>query len=94
KIIDAAEGRNLEEVETAMLKAASGGGKGIPSLGQDVRKKRRTEIEYLNGHVSEKGRTLGIPTPFNDRIVQIVKELGIGFESNPSHLKPLEEMLP
>ncbi|HAD35652.1 MAG TPA: 2-dehydropantoate 2-reductase, partial [Gammaproteobacteria bacterium] len=52
KIIDAAEGRNLEEVETAMLKAASGGGKGIPSLGQDVRKKRRTEIEYLNGHVS------------------------------------------
>ena len=94
KIIDAAEGRNLEEVEAVMLKAASGGGKGIPSMGQDVRKKRRTEIEYLNGHVSEKGRTLGIPTPFNDRIVQIVKELGIGFESDPSHLKPLEEMLP
>ncbi|GIT49509.1 MAG: hypothetical protein Ct9H300mP14_14370 [Gammaproteobacteria bacterium] len=39
KIIDAAEGRNLEEVEAIMLKAASGGGKGIPSLGQDVRKK-------------------------------------------------------
>ncbi|GIT49508.1 MAG: hypothetical protein Ct9H300mP14_14360 [Gammaproteobacteria bacterium] len=41
-----------------------------------------------------KVETLGIPTPFNDRIVQIVKELGIGFESNPSHLTPLEEMLP
>ena len=74
--------------------AASVAGKGIHERGQDVRKSRRNEMEYLNGHVSEKGRTLGIPTPFNDRIVQIVKELGIGFESNPSHLKPLEEMLP
>ena len=92
--MDAAEGRNVEEVESVMLKAASGGGKGIPSLGLYVQKTRPTEIEYLNGHVYEKGRALGIPTPFNDRIVQIVKDLGIGFESQPSHLAPLEEMLP
>jgi len=94
KIIDAAEGRNVKEVLEALRNAGSDGGEGVPSLGQDVRKKRRTEIDYLNGHVSETGRQLGIPTPFNDRIVAIVNDLGIGFASDPAHLAPLQEMLP
>ena len=93
RIIDAAEGRKVEEVLKALRNAGSGGGEGVPSLGQDVRKKRRTEIAYLNGHVSETGRQLGIPTPFNDRIVAIVEDLGIGFECDPAHLVPLQEML-
>ena len=40
---------------------------------QDVLKGRRTEIEYLNGLVSDKGRELGIATPASDAVVQFVQ---------------------
>ena len=94
-VIDAAEGRNIEEVESLLLETARNAGSGgVPSFGQDVRKGRRTEIDYLNGYVSEKGREVNVPTPFNDRIVELVHDLGIGFEGSPAHLKPLVEMLP
>ena len=94
-VIDAAEGRNIEEVESLLLETArKAGSGGVPSFGQDVRKGRRTEIDYLNGYVGDKGREVGVRTPFNDRIVQLVHDLGIGFEGNPKHLKPLVDMLP
>jgi 2-dehydropantoate 2-reductase len=94
-VVEAAEGRNIEEVESLLLETARKAGPGgVPSFGQDVRKGRRTEIDFLNGFVSEKGREVNVPTPFNDRIVQLVHDLGIGFKSDPAHLKPLVEMLP
>jgi 2-dehydropantoate 2-reductase len=65
----------------------------VPSFGQDVRKNRRTEIDFLNGYVSEKGREAGVPTPYNDRIVKLVHDLGIGFKGDPAHLRPLVDML-
>ncbi|MDR2825259.1 MAG: ketopantoate reductase family protein [Deltaproteobacteria bacterium] len=32
------------------------------------------EIDYINGLVAKKGRELGIATPFNDRVVELVRE--------------------
>ena len=94
-VIDAAEGRNVEEVEATLLESArSAGSGGVPSFGQDVRKGRRTEIDYLNGYVSAKGRKVGVPTPFNDMIVEIVHDLGIDFTGAPKHVQPLVDMLP
>jgi 2-dehydropantoate 2-reductase len=94
-VIDAAEGRNVEEVESLLMESARNAGSGgVPSFGQDVRKGRRTEIDFLNGYVSEKGRKAGVPTPFNDRIVKLVHELGIGFKGESRNLAPLVEMLP
>ena len=94
-VIDAAEGRNVENVETSLLESArSAGSGGVPSFGQDVRKGRRTEIDYLNGYVSEKGRSVDVPTPFNDRIVEIVHDLGLSFAGDPKHVQPLVDMLP
>ena len=93
-VIDAAEGRNVEAVESSLLESArSAGSGGVPSFGQDVRKGRRTEIDYLNGYVSDKGRLVGIPTPFNDKIVQIVHDLGLSFTGDPKHVQPLVDML-
>ena len=46
---------------------------GRPSMGQDMQKGRRTEIDFMNGLVCLKGKELGIPTPVNDRIVDAVK---------------------
>ncbi|MEM3556063.1 MAG: 2-dehydropantoate 2-reductase [Candidatus Micrarchaeia archaeon] len=43
------------------------------SMYQDLVKGRKTEIEFLNGKVSELGRKHGIPTPVNDTIVSLIK---------------------
>lgn len=94
-VIDAAEGRNVEEVDAALLETARKAGPGgVPSYGQDVRKGRRTEIDFLNGYVSQMGREKGVPTPFNDKIVEIVHDLGIEFEGDKAHVQPLIDMLP
>ena len=93
-LVAAAEGRKLEAVEESILEAAGFAGAGRPSLLQDTMKGRRTEIEALNGLVSSKGLEAGVPTPFNDRIVEVVNELGVGFKPDPKHLNPLLEMLP
>ena len=94
-IIDASEGRGIEEVEAALIEVGKKGGSGgVPSFGQDVRKGRRNEIDYLNGYVSDMGKKLGVPTPFNDKIVDIVHDLGIDFKGAPQHIQPLVDMLP
>ena len=46
---------------------------GRPSMGQDMQKGRRTEIDFMNGLVCMKGKELGIRTPVNDGIVEAVK---------------------
>ena len=43
-----------------------------PSMLQDLRKGRPTEIEALNGYVSAKGRETNVPTPLNDALTELV----------------------
>ena len=93
-IAEAADGHGVEEVESALLEAARTTGTGMPSLLQDVLKGRRTEIEQLNGYVAARGREVGVPTPFSDRIVEAFHDLGIGFDPKPENLQPLVDMLP
>jgi len=45
------------------------------SMCQDIVKGRRTEIEFLNGRVSELGRRYGISTPVNDTLSALVRYL-------------------
>src|SRR5262245_60792006 len=59
-----------------------GGGAHRPSMGQDMVKGRRTEIEFLNGFVVAKGREVGVPTPANAALTDIVKRVERG-ESAP-----------
>lgn len=44
------------------------------SMLQDLEKKRDCEIDYINGIICKKGREKGIPTPFNDKVVELVSE--------------------
>ncbi|MSQ09048.1 MAG: ketopantoate reductase family protein [Dehalococcoidia bacterium] len=94
EIIDAAEGRNVEQVELKLLETAQRTAGGRPSFGQDVLKGRRTEIEYLNGYVAAQGRKAGVKTPFSDAITKLVTDLGVGFKADPDNIKPLVKMLP
>lgn len=45
----------------------------VPSTAQDVFAKRRTEIDTLNGAVCRLGRKYGVPTPYNDALVMLIK---------------------
>jgi 2-dehydropantoate 2-reductase len=38
----------------------------------------KTEVDFLNGWISGKGGEYGIPTPVNDRIIKIIKEIEAG----------------
>jgi len=49
-----------------------------PSMGQDILKGRRTEIDYINGLVVEKAREVGIATPANDGIIDAVRKIERG----------------
>lgn len=49
-----------------------------PSMGQDMRKGRRTEIELINGLVAAKGAETGIATPANAALVEAVKKVERG----------------
>ena len=55
----------------------------IPSMGQDIRKGRRTEIDFINGLIVERGRQAGIETPVNAAMVALMKRVERG-ELSPS----------
>jgi Ketopantoate reductase len=47
----------------------------------------KTEVDYLNGWISKKGAGLQIPTPVNDSVVRIIKEIEAGQRKiNPDNL--------
>jgi len=43
------------------------------SMLQDLEKNQKTEVDMLNGFVVEQGKKYGIPTPFNDVAVKVIK---------------------
>jgi 2-dehydropantoate 2-reductase len=95
RVVDAAEGRGLADVEADLAAEAKRRTGGRPSLLQDVLKGRRTEIDFLNGYVVTQGRTVGVPTPFNEAIVAAVHAHPVGrLTPDPRHLEPLLKLLP
>ncbi len=53
---------------------------GKTSMLQDIEAKRKTEVDVFGGRVIELGKALGIPTPVNQTVVQIIRIL----EQNPA----------
>ena len=50
-------------------------GEHYPSTAQDIRNKKKTEIDFLNGAIAKYGKELGVATPANDYITSFVKIL-------------------
>ena len=42
------------------------------SMLQDLEKNKKTEVDAINGVVSAFGRKVGVPTPMNDKVVEII----------------------
>ena len=58
-----------------VLKAANAPGKHKASMLQDILAKRQTEVDFMNGAIAESGEKLGVPTPLNRALWQLVKGL-------------------
>jgi len=74
---DADRGDVYEELDAHL---ASHGGRvnWLASMAQDVKKGRHSEIDQMNGLVCQKGRQVGVPTPFNDAIVEVMHGIDDG----------------
>lgn len=83
----------LEEIEAALLAGSNTATRSDlqrPSMGQDMLKGRRTEIEFINGFIVEKGQQIGHPTPANAALVDIVNRLYRGeLPAQPQNLPRL-----
>jgi len=81
----------LEAVEGAMLAAMKRmTDEGRPSTGQDMLKGRRTEIDFINGLVAEKGEEVGIPAPTHASLTRMVKRVERGeIAAHPRNIEAL-----
>ena len=67
--------------EAALAATWSGSGNVRPSMLQDLDAGRETEVDVVNGGVAARGRELGIPTPCNDAVVELVHSMERGERS-------------
>jgi 2-dehydropantoate 2-reductase len=71
----------LDEVESAILAGLNSNTRSElarPSMGQDMLKGRRTEIDFINGVIAAKGQEVGCPAPTHVKLIQAVKEVEHG----------------
>jgi len=65
----------VEDPMEYVKKVAYATGNNISSMRQDVERLRRTEIDVINGAIVKEGETLGIPTPYNETLLLLIKAL-------------------
>ncbi len=82
-IARAAEGDRtaLDEVESAIFAGLNSNTRSElarPSMGQDMLKGRRTEIDFINGVIAAKGQEVGCPAPTHVKLIRAVKQVEHG----------------
>ena len=83
KLALASEGNKgaLKEIEALMLAGTNAAARSDlqrPSMAQDMAKGRRTEIEFMNGFIAEKGAEVGVPAPTHAMLTQVVMRVERG----------------
>ena len=95
KLARASEGDRaaLDEVESLMLALRNSQQRSEqqrPSMGQDMQKGRRTEIDFINGVIVERGRAIGRPAPTHEKLIAAVKKVELGHAApSPEHIYAL-----
>ena len=70
------------------------GGRSRTAPIHDHIKGRRSEMDLITGHVSRGGRKHGIPTPFNDAVLEIDRRINRGeLKMDPSNLELLKKLI-
>ena len=64
-----------------------------PSMLQDLKHGKPCEIDAINGVVCDWGRKCNVPTPINDRIVEVVKKIQNGeLKAESANIKLFEDL--
>jgi len=70
------------------------GERALNTMIQDHLKGRRSEYEFINGLVAERGHELGIATPASDAVVDLSRQIDRGqLEMSPDNLDRLQALL-
>lgn len=65
----------------------------VPSMLQDIQKGKMCEIDAINGVVCDYGQKHKVPTPYNDKIVEIIKLIQDGkLEPAPTNIKLFQNL--
>jgi 2-dehydropantoate 2-reductase len=65
------------------------------SMLQSLERGRRPEIDFMNGYVVERSREVGVPTPVNEAITTLIREIESGVRPiHPSNLQHGLDALP
>jgi 2-dehydropantoate 2-reductase len=70
-----AEGIDFESSLEECIERKIAGYTNYSSMCQDMMKRKKTEIDFLNAKIVELGRTHGIPTPVNEALVGLIRFL-------------------
>jgi 2-dehydropantoate 2-reductase len=80
----------VKELDELILAGTSGAARSDlqrPSMAQDIAKGRRTEIDFMNGYIAEKGAEAGVAAPTHAALTRIVREVERGqLEARPENL--------
>lgn len=71
----------VAELDKLILAGTSGAARSDlqrPSMAQDIHKGRRTEIDYMNGYIAEKGAAAGVDAPTHAALTAIVRQVERG----------------
>jgi 2-dehydropantoate 2-reductase len=88
------DGRALEEIEAVLMAGTNASARSDlqrPSMGQDMLKGRRTEIDFINGFVVEKAKEIGRAAPANAALTDLVKRVERGeLPARPENIAELK----
>lgn len=76
--------KKLEEIMIAGTKGTARSDLQRPSMAQDIAKGRRTEIDFMNGYIAERGASVGMVAPTHAALTKIVQQV----ERNQLPAKP------
>src|SRR5216684_1254218 len=80
-------GQNAETLMLALRNSQQRSEHQRPSMGQDMQKGRRTEIDFINGVIVERGREIGRPAPTHEKLIAAVKRVELGqAPPSPEHI--------
>jgi 2-dehydropantoate 2-reductase len=83
----------LEEIEAMIVAGTNSGARSDlqrPSMGQDMLKGRRTEIEFMNGFIAEKAAAIGVSASAHVALTELVLKISRGeLAPSPAHFAGL-----
>ncbi|HEX6002927.1 MAG TPA: 2-dehydropantoate 2-reductase N-terminal domain-containing protein [Burkholderiales bacterium] len=83
---------NLVTARETLMKHVGGRSRTAPI--HDHLKGRRSEMEFITGLVARKGRELGIPTPGNDAVLEIDRQINEGtLKMSPENFERLKDRI-